>query len=309
MSEMISVVIPTYNRAAFICRTIESVLSQTFSNVEVIVVDDGSTDNTVELVKKYNSHPDFKYLYQPNKGRSVARNEGARHAKGNWIMYLDSDDYLAKDALEKLYQLALEATDSDIVYANFIYVSANCQLPGQQHLFGEKALNKNLFFEMIDQQYCFTKTGTYLVKKKLDADIGGFATEFEPSEDLDYAIKSLLKSKVSYSNEVVLYVERHSDNTDDIEIEKSFIKIWKHYLDPKNHWGRHLSVTEMKKIENAFKLRIANSSYELNDHRQAFRYYTRLLKSKPSVLFDPFIFKQLFASMLPGKLKKMIKGS
>ncbi len=308
MSEMISVVIPTYNRAAFIERTIESVLNQTFGTVEVIVVDDGSTDNTGELVQKFKHLPNFKYLYQPNKGRSAARNEGAMQAKGDWIMYLDSDDYLVKEALDILYRLAIEASDSDIVYANFIYVYANFQLPGQQHLFKGKVLNKNMFFEMIDQHFCFTKTGTYLVRKKLDADIGGFATEFEPSEDFDYAIKSLLKAKVSYSNEVVLYVERHSDNTDDIEIEKSFIKIWKHYLYPQHQWGRHLSATELKKIENAFKLRIANSSYELNDHRQAFRYYTRLLKSKPSVLFDRFIFKQLFASMLPVRLKKMIKG-
>ena len=306
---MITVVIPTYNRAFFLGKTVESVLNQTFRNFEVIVVDDGSTDNTRELVQEFISCPNFRYIYQPNKGRSIARNEGARNAIGNWIMYLDSDDYLEKDALEKLYQLAEEAKDSAIVYANFAYISANQQLPDQSGLFTGKSLNKNLFFDMIDNKFCFTKTGTYLIKKELDLDIKGFATEFEPSEDLDYAIKSLLGANVSYISDIVLYVERHDENTDDREIEKSHIKVWKYYLNYQNIWDQYLSLKEINKIKQAFTFRIANLSYELNEHRQAFIYYTRLIKSKPSILFDRFVFKQLFASLLPVKLKKMVKGS
>lgn len=304
---MITVVIPTYNRALFFCKAVESVLDQTFRDFEVIVVDDGSTDNTRELAQKFIACPNFRYIYQPNKGRSIARNEGARNAQGNWIMYLDSDDYLEKDALEKLYHLAEEAKDSDIVYANFVYVSGNRQLPNQGGQFVGKSLNKNLFFDMIDNKFCFTKTGTYLIKKKLDLDIAGFATEFEPSEDFDYAVKSLLRVKVSYISDLVLYVERHDENTEEREIEKSHIKVWKYYLASQNVWDQYLSLKEVNKIKNAFKFRIANLSYELSDHRQAFIYYTRLIKSKPSVLFDRFVFKQLFASLLPVKLKKMVK--
>ncbi|MDZ4792728.1 MAG: glycosyltransferase family 2 protein [Bacteroidota bacterium] len=307
MSVLVSVVIPTYNRAAFICKTIESVLNQTFGDLEIIVVDDGSTDNTKELLDPYIAKPNFRYYYQQNKGRSIARNEGTKFAKGEWIMYLDSDDYLKKDAIRKLYQLAVEAKDSDIVYANFVYVSNGQQRPGQEHLFLEKVMNRNLFFEMIDQRFCFTKTGTYLIRKKLDQEIGGFKTVFEPSEDYDYAIKTLLKAQVSYINDLVLYVERHSENTDEKEIERSFIKIWKHYLATELEWGHHFPAEKIRKVKNAFKLRIANSSYELNDHRQAFNYYTRLLRCRPSVIFDSFIFKQLFASMLPAKIKKMVK--
>jgi glycosyltransferase involved in cell wall biosynthesis len=230
-------------------------------------------------------------------------------AKGDWIMYLDSDDYLEKDALSKLHALAVEAKDSDLVYANFVYVAGGNALPDQKQQFDGKRLNCHLFFDLIDQRFCFTKTGTFLIKKELDQEIGGFVTAFEPSEDYDYAIKSLLKAKVSYIPDLVLYVERHEDNTDLKEIERSFIKIWKYYLAHTDEWSGYLSKDQIRKIKNAFTFRIANSSYELNEHSQAFNYYTRLVKAKPGSLFNGFVFKQLFASILPVKIKNLVKGS
>lgn len=307
MSIIISVIIPTYNRAAFICKTVESVLKQTFTGFELIVVDDGSTDNTEELLEKFSKFPNFRYFFQPNKGRSIARNMGSSLAKGEWIMYLDSDDYLVEDALDKLYRLALEAKESDMVFANFLYVSNNREHTKQGHLFTGKSLNRNLFADLVAQRYCFTKTGAYLVKKKLDQEVGGFVTAFEPGEDYDYALKLLSRAKLSYSADIVLYVERHTDNTTDKAIETAFIKIWKHYLSVPRIWEGFLSVQQAKAVRDNFTQRIANSSYEMNEHGEAFTYYRKLVVSKPSVFFTPFIFKQFFASMLPVKLKMLIK--
>ena len=98
-----SVIIPTYNRANLIGFSIESVLNQTFSNWELVVVDDGSSDNTKEIVENY-CHKDarIKYVYQENAERCVARNNGILHANGEYICFLDSDDYYLPNRLELL---------------------------------------------------------------------------------------------------------------------------------------------------------------------------------------------------------------
>ena len=103
-----SIITPSYNRAAFLPTTIKSVLAQTFHHWELILVDDGSTDNTKELIQSLN-HPQIKYVYQPNSERSVARNNGISHSTGQYICFLDSDDYYLSDHLEKLYR-AIEAS-------------------------------------------------------------------------------------------------------------------------------------------------------------------------------------------------------
>lgn len=307
MIETISVVIPAYNRASFICRAVESVFCQTFRNFEVIVVDDGSTDNTSQVLEKFKKFPNFKYLYQVNRGRSIARNEGAKITTGNWIMYLDSDDYLEKNGLQILYNLAKEAKDSVIVYGNFLYFRNNGPAYRHRGLLPGKALNRNLFLEMLEGKLWLTQTGTYLIQKEFAHYAGRFCTAFEPGEDLEYSIRILRGAKVSYVNDVVLYVERHAENTGEKEMQQAIIKICKHYLAKKDEWKQKLSPKEVKRATCALKLRIANTSYELNNHRQSFVYYLRLVKSKPAMLFDRFIFKQLFASMIPWKLKKIIK--
>jgi glycosyltransferase involved in cell wall biosynthesis len=98
-----SVIIPTYNRASLIALSIESVLNQTFSNWELIVVDDGSSDNTKEIVDNYcQKDARIKYVYQENAERCVARNNGILHSKGEYICFLDSDDYYLSNRLELL---------------------------------------------------------------------------------------------------------------------------------------------------------------------------------------------------------------
>jgi len=87
---MVSVIIPTYNRSRYVTQAIDSVLSQTYKDYEIIVVDDGSTDNTKDVLQPYMDR--IRYIYQENSGVSAARNTGIRLAKGEWIGFLDSDD-------------------------------------------------------------------------------------------------------------------------------------------------------------------------------------------------------------------------
>lgn len=104
-----SIIIPAYNRAYILPETIRSIQEQSFTNWEVIVVDDGSKDNSRELVESLSIEDNrIRYVYQQNAERSVARNNGADHALGNYLMFLDSDDKYAAGHLEKLHAFIIE---------------------------------------------------------------------------------------------------------------------------------------------------------------------------------------------------------
>jgi glycosyltransferase involved in cell wall biosynthesis len=99
-----SIIIPTFNRAELIRETIDSISQQTYGNWECIVVDDGSTDNTREIIEEFSkTDPRIKYVHQENAERSAARNNGIEHAKGEWICFLDSDDHFLPENLSEFY--------------------------------------------------------------------------------------------------------------------------------------------------------------------------------------------------------------
>ncbi len=115
MNTLVSILIPIYNAEAWITETLESVLSQTWQHKEIILVDDGSTDNSLIIAKSFES-PVVKVLGQENQGASAARNRALREAQGDFIQYLDADDLLAPDKIERQIQL-LSARNADCVAA------------------------------------------------------------------------------------------------------------------------------------------------------------------------------------------------
>lgn len=110
---MISVVIPLYNKEAIVARSIGSVLSQSFADFEVVVVDDGSTDRSAEIVRAFDD-PRVRLVSQENGGPSKARNTGTRHANGDWIIYLDADDEMLPDTLEHFHHLSMTHPNVDM---------------------------------------------------------------------------------------------------------------------------------------------------------------------------------------------------
>lgn len=112
--DKISIVIPVYNSEKYIERAILSLMNQTFKNIEIIVVNDGSTDNSEEIIKKLQKKDQrIKYIKQKNGGPSSARNHGIEKATGNYLMFLDSDDFYEIDACEILYNL-IKSNNADI---------------------------------------------------------------------------------------------------------------------------------------------------------------------------------------------------
>jgi glycosyltransferase involved in cell wall biosynthesis len=115
-SPFFSIILPTYNRAHLIETAVKSILTQSFSDWELILVDDGSTDNTKEVISKFSSSDKrIKYFYQENQERSIARNNGIEKSTGQFICFLDSDDYFLSTKLEHLHDFIKESTQNDSV--------------------------------------------------------------------------------------------------------------------------------------------------------------------------------------------------
>lgn len=147
---MISVIIPVYNVEKYLNQCLDSVCNQSFKNLEIICVNDGSTDNSLEILKDYSKKDDrIKIISQDNNGLGHARNTGLKHAAGDYVFFLDSDDFLCENCLEELY-LNITSNGSDLVIFNFFifheredtYNSAGLLI---NELFGELDYNNFTF--------------------------------------------------------------------------------------------------------------------------------------------------------------------
>ncbi len=122
-SVLYSVIIPTYNRGHLINHAIESILEQGYETIEIIVIDDGSTDNTKEIVKKYGTKG--TYQYQHNQGTSAARNEGVKIASGKYISFLDSDDLFLPGKMEREQEVFAQFPEAEVIVTDAEYYNDN----------------------------------------------------------------------------------------------------------------------------------------------------------------------------------------
>jgi glycosyltransferase involved in cell wall biosynthesis len=116
-----SVIIPTYNRADFLVRSIQSVIDQTFSNWELIIVDDGSTDNSRQVVQSFNDER-IIYIWQENGEKCIARNNGIKAARGLYICFLDTDDYFLADHLNNFYEVIVQKNYPEAMLISGLYI-------------------------------------------------------------------------------------------------------------------------------------------------------------------------------------------
>ena len=130
----VSIIIPVYNASAFLEKTIESVSKQTLKDMEVLCVDDGSTDNSLDILNELkDSYSFLKVIHQENQGPSVARNNGLKNASGEFVGFLDADDiFLDEKALEEMYNLAIDK-NLNVVSANLTFIAPDFSIENNPH--------------------------------------------------------------------------------------------------------------------------------------------------------------------------------
>lgn len=200
----ISVVIPLYNKGPYIARALDSVLAQTFDDYEVIVVDDGSTDNGVQEVKKY-CDPRVRLVQQENAGVSCARNVGVREALSDYIAFLDADDYWTSVHLNTLIRLIKQHPDSGIYSTayNFVKPDGNLVWPKYCGIPAAPWEGKiPSYFKFATLTDLALSTSSLAIPKAIFWEMGGFQVGLNMYEDSELWAKIALKYPVVFSWQV-----------------------------------------------------------------------------------------------------------
>lgn len=145
MKKMFSIIVPIYNVEKYLRSCLNSIKNQTFQDYEVIMIDDGSTDNSKKIAKEFENNQ-FKYFYKKNGGLSSARNFGIKKANGQYIMFIDSDDYIKTNALKKIYTHIQKYSNIDVIRYELCLVNEEHKLIEQYDFFGfnNKSINEAL---------------------------------------------------------------------------------------------------------------------------------------------------------------------
>jgi len=200
METLVSVVIPTYNREKIVTTAIESVLAQTWRSYEIIILDDGSTDNTREAVLSYGEK--IKYFSPDNRGIAGARNGGMRHGAGGCIAFLDSDDYWKPEKLERQMALFKEHPEYGMVACQCASVQADgtCREKNRPGISGwvlEALFRKN-----------FIRTSSAVITRQCLERVGYFDESLREGEEYDYWLRVAAAFPVGFINQpLAVYVD------------------------------------------------------------------------------------------------------
>jgi glycosyltransferase involved in cell wall biosynthesis len=237
MNKLISIIVPVYNNDIYLNKCIDSILKQTYRNIEIILINDGSTDNSGKICEEYVAKDDsIKIIHQQNKGVSVARNNGLAIAKGEYIGFVDGDDYIKEDMFEYLLNL-LEQNSADISMCN--YYSFDDNKISVKNVFKKDliVLSSNNALEMIFTSLAFSCWNKLFKRKLFENEL--FETDISMGEDLYIIFKLFCKSKnIVVGNEIKYYYNRintKSSTKQEFNIGKlSFFKVISYILDYAN---------------------------------------------------------------------------
>ena len=274
---MISIITPTYNRELLVQTTIKSIQAQTFTDWELIIVDDGSTDNTESAIQPFLQDSRISYVKKGNSGQAASLNVGVSHARGEFITFLDSDDEAYPDWLQTVNNEIRPDTGIACACAirKFMDGSVIYEGLGEFHLFGEKMMLK------------FT-CGSLFIRKKIFDSIGGYDAELRANiqTDLGYRLigeirktdykivtieKYLIQINIHAGERIRTNWQRKSDGG------AQFLK--KHFAFLKKH--------DPKEISNICAT-IAFSNYKMNDRKKSVEYLMKAIKHNPTRLLNYF---------------------
>lgn len=295
-SPLVSVIIPSYNHDQFIKQAIESVVNQTYDNIDLIVVDDGSTDNTVGIVEQLLQHYSFTFIKQPNLGVSCALNTGIKAASGEYFCFLASDDFYFPDKISRQVDFYLRHEQFGFIHGGAVPVDTK-GLEISRPDYGNVNWNTGDIFEILLND-CFISAPTVMVKRSV-FDVVGFFDEDIAIEDWDMWLRISKIYKVGFQPEYLVCYRIHASNTffskneskvlSMIGAERAILEKWKdERLYP--------SVLARRKLKWFYRLSGVNRG-------QAFKFFFAASR----FFFDPLFYKGVLILMLGRSTVNKIK--
>ncbi len=250
---MFSIIIPLYNKAPYIAKAIQSVASQTYQEYELIVIDDGSTDDSLEELrvtsfelgeKNPELYAKIKIFEQPNQGVSTTRNNGVKLAKFPYICFLDADDWWEPTFLEEMKTVIEEFPDAGI------YGSGYYKVRNEQFIPAKIAVPASFKSGYIDYFKTYAHnmwmplwTGSVIIPKTIFNELNGFKPQLKLGEDFDLWVRIALKYKVAFLNKQL------SNYNQDVEVNTRGVIQDKLY-EPKIHFIFNLDYLEVEELKN-----------------------------------------------------------
>lgn len=236
INKKISVVIPLYNKEKAIVRTLESVINQTVHPDEIIVVNDGSKDNSLNVVQEYTrglkiADCRLKILSKPNGGVSSARNMGIREAKGDYVALLDGDDLWEPNYLEEQINLIRDFPEAAMWGVSIAFIKHGKCWKWQQGMGdGYRGYVENYFGTKHNDLYC---SSSVVIRRDVFDKVGYFDERISASEDLDMWYRIILKYPIAFYDKILVYYNQDAENrvAYDTDVRFPLTKNFMYYID------------------------------------------------------------------------------
>lgn len=227
MNPLVSVIVPSYNHSKYITETIESILSQTYDNIELIVIDDGSQDDSVKIIEELRLHNKFIFINRENKGLCETLNEGIELSKGKYIAICASDDIYLKEKIELQVDFLELNSNYALCYGKIISFDNN---GNQKFINSKKYKSGKLFLDLIKTN--FVPAVTQMYRKEIFDNIGYFDKNLW-IEDWDMLLKISYSYEIGFLDEYLAMYRNHGEN---MSGGKNIKKMYENELKILNKW-------------------------------------------------------------------------
>ena len=294
-NDMISIIIPIYNVEKYLEKCLDSILNQTYKNLEIILIDDGSTDNSPNICNSYcEKDKRIKIIHKNNEGVSSARNKGIELSKGKYIVFIDSDDYVSNEHIEVLYDCII-SNNVDLVISNLIDISEDGIILNNEEKESFLMNKDQCLKELLSEDNFYHLCCGNIYRKDLLEKIR-FNCKYRIAEDLDFLYRYIKQISSAYflSKNTYYYLKREGSATNSIYSEK-----WNDELKICN-----FIISEMVELENNFH-KYAKRKYIRLNINQAYRF--ELNKNQTKILKNNIkIYKnEMFNSKLLDNKEKL----
>lgn len=275
----VSVVIPTYNHRDYVVRTLESVLAQTAPPTEVIVVNDGSPDDTADVLRPLAESGRIRYIEQPNAGQAAARNRGLAEARGEFVAFLDDDDEWPADKLQWQAEALRAAPDAVLVYGSFrLLRDGNLQAQDPMARPAGRVIRE------FRQQCWIMSPGQTLMRTAAVRELGGFDPSIWGSDDWDLYIRLAGRGTFLYQDRVALHYRLHAANASGRALEhaRNHLKVVRRHIG----WNLPLLISHQRAASRYFCPRLRDFAHH---SRTSARYGDAARAQLLALTFDPML--------------------
>jgi len=283
---LVSIIIPTCNRAQMLSRAIDSALRQTYQNIEIIIVDDCSRDNTYEIVHNY-LNKDKRIVYfrnEENRGAAYSRNVGIERSQGSFLAFLDDDcEYLPEKIEEEINLMHSLALTPSIIYSNMWIEKENTTTPLSLNIKNKLLAPKDIFC----CRYSFLEPTSWLCKENIIKRMNGFDINAYCYDDMDLLTRIILSGEKIYFLNKPLSIRHKVNGISDISLKQ--IKAKEYFLE--KHF---LKIKKYKKYFSRFYYRLGKDLFKLGDFKMAKEYFWK------AFLLSPFKIEYFFKSIYPN---------